>query len=295
MLAEVGAVSRFTVFVHAAGTPQTALTFANMNMHVAVNGARVVDPTAGGYAMAMTEIDSVAAQGYYSIVITPQVAGHLSVYVTHPTFSVENDSQDLEVHSISLSDLAIVATQAGANTVTITVNDGALPLADVGVDIFAADDLTPILLGMTTDSSGQVVVALDAATYNTHLSKALVTFTVPEPLVVVGAPLAQTYSGVVATPSAGTATTVVVTGTLLNVDGTAMEDTEVKAQIVSHPTIISAMGVGTPSATTYTNSVGYFELTLLRNATVNLVVPAIGLRQQVVTPNAPTVDFSTLL
>jgi hypothetical protein len=296
MLAEVGSVSRFTIFVHdGAGVPQTGLIFANMIMHVADNGTRVANPTAGGYAMAMTEIDAINAQGYYSIVITPQAVGHLSAIVTHATNDVEDRSASLEVHSISLSDLDIVATQAGANTVTITVDDGVDPLLGVGVDVFAADDTTPVLLGMTTDSSGQVVVALDAATYNVHLSKALVTFTVPEALVVPGAPLAQTYHGVVATPSAGTATTVVVTGTLLNVDGTTMEDTEVKAQVVSHPTIISTMGVGTPSATTYTDSDGYFELTLLRNATVNLVVPAIGLRQQVITPDLPTVEFSTLL
>jgi len=299
MLAEVGAVSRFTIFVHdGAGVPQTGLIFANMVMHVADGGTRVANPTAGGYAMAMAEIDAINAQGYYSVVITPQALGHLSVVVTHATNTVEDRSASLEVHSISLSDLAIVASQDGANTVTVTIDDGVLPtpIADVSVDVFAADDTTLVLAGLSTNALGQVVVALDNGTYNLHLSKALVTFTVPEVIVVAGAPLAPTFNGTVAPPgTATTPTAILLTGTLVNLDGTAINDTEVKAQTIDHPTLIGGTGVTSSAATTYTDTTGFFQLQVLRNATINLIIPAIGLRQQIVTPNLATVDFTTLL
>jgi hypothetical protein len=92
-------------------------------------------------------------------------------------------------------------TPAGANQVTITVEEADhTPIPDVSVLILnSGQSIT--LQSATTDASGQVVVALNDGTYKVRLSKAMVNFTTPETLVVSGA-TSEEFTGTLVSPTA---------------------------------------------------------------------------------------------
>lgn len=88
----------------------------------------------------------------------------------------------------------------GANQVTITVTESdTTPIPDVSVLIYNAGQ-TALLKTGTTDSNGQVVVALDDGSYRVRLDKLLVNFTVPEVLTVSG-DTTDTYIGAIVVPA----------------------------------------------------------------------------------------------
>ena len=88
---------------------------------------------------------------------------------------------------------------SGSNTVTINVDDSlSADLPDVFVDILSSGDV--LLSSGTTDSSGQLVVTLDDATYKVRLRKAGFAFTVTETLVVSGT-TSDTYVGTAVIPA----------------------------------------------------------------------------------------------
>ena len=91
------------------------------------------------------------------------------------------DGDTLETLSDQLDGL--VPTGARQITVQVYETGGTTPIPDVTVSIM--DNGETVTIGRkVTDSNGQVVVALDDATYKVRLSKAGVVFTVPETVVV---------------------------------------------------------------------------------------------------------------
>ncbi len=298
MLAKLAVSQRFEVEILVAGVGQTGLTLAspNLNLQVFQNGLRIADP-ATTLSLVMTEIDVPNAPGFYTMTITPAVAGDLTVFVNYTGGAVSPGFWQWDVFTNDLSDLAtLLAAYTGAATATITVEDAlAAPIADVAVDIYASDDTTLVVSGLVTNSLGIVTVALNDASYRVHLSKARVTFTTPETLTMSGA-TAVTYSGVVAAPGVPVSPSLcTVFGTLTDLAGNGLLNTGVRATVISHPSLVGGAGVSVETADTFTDATGYFELTVLRTAVVNLEVDAIGLRQQVTIPAAATADFTTLL
>lgn len=298
MLAKLAVAQRFDVKILVGGLGQTGVTLldANLTLQVFQNGLRIADPVAT-LGLTWTEVDAGNAPGVYTAAITPGAAGDLTVFISYTGGTVTPGYWQWDVFTADLSDLStLLAAYTGASTVTITVEDAlAAPIADVAVDVYAADDTTLVVSGLVTDALGQVSVALDDGSYRVHLSKARVTFTVPEVLTVSGA-TSETYNGVVAPPGTPVSPSLcTVYGTIQDLGGNAIENAAVTASLVSHPTIVSSTGISVESPATVTDSNGYFELTLLRTAVVNLEISAIGLRKQVTIPAAATVEFTTLL
>lgn len=298
MLAKVSTSQRVDIEILVGGVGRTGVTLADPDLTVQAfqNGVRVADPVAT-LGLAIAEIDQGNAPGFYSVTATPSAIGDLAVHFAYAGGLVTEAFAHWDVFAHDLGDLAtLLAAYTGASSVTITVEDAlAAPIANVQVDIYAADDTTLVVSGLVTDALGEVVVALNDGNYKVHLSKSRVTFTTPEDLVVSGA-TADTYSGVVAAPGVPVSPSVcTVYGTLTNLAGVALASTGVRATVVSHPTIISTAGVSVETEDTYTDADGYFELSILRGAVVNLEIDAVGLRQQVTIPDAATVEFSTLL
>ena len=298
MLAKTAVAQRFELEILVAGVGRTGVTLADPNLVLQVfqNGVRVADPVTT-LSLALTEIDVANAPGFYSAVITPAAAGDLVIFARYTGGAVSPGYWQFDVFTADLSDLStLLAAYTGAATATITVEDAlAAPIANVQVDIYASDDTTLLVSGLVTNALGIVTVALNDGSYRVHLTKSRVTFTTPETLTMSGA-TAVTYSGVVAAAGVPVSPALcTVYGTLTDLAGNALESTGIRATVVTHPTIVSGAGVSVETPETFTDLTGYFELTLLRTAVVNLEIDAIGLRQQVTIPAAATVEFSTLL
>ena len=298
MLAKVSVNQRFEMLILVGGSGQTGVTLAdaNLDLYVIENGVRVADP-ATSHALVMTEVDASNQPGVYTLTVTPSANGDFSVFAMYTGGTVSPGSWHWDVFSNDLSDLAtLLGAYTGASTVTITVQDAvSAPLANVQVDIYAADDTTLVASGLITNVSGVVTVALNDGSYRVHLTKSRVTFTTPEVLTVSGA-TSDTYSGVVAAAGVPVSPSLcTVYGTLTDLAGNALLSTGVRATVVSHPVFVGGAGVSVETPETFTDATGYFELTLLRGAVVNLEIDAIGLRQQITIPAAATVDFITLL
>lgn len=298
MIAKVAVAQRVDVEILVGGAGKTAVTLADAALTVQVfqNGAWVATPVAT-LSLALVEVDSANAPGFYTLTLTPAVVGDLSLFVSYTAGTITPRGSQWDVFTNDLSDMAtLLAAYTGAATATITVKDAlAAPIPNVQVDIYASDDTTLLVSGLVTSSLGIVTAALDDASYRVHLSKSRVTFTTPETLTMSGA-TAAIYTGVVAAAGVPVSPTLcTVYGTLTDLAGNGLLNTGVRATVVSHPTIVSGAGVSVETADTYTDATGYFELTVLRGAVVNLEVDAIGLRQQVTIPAAATVEFSTLL
>jgi hypothetical protein len=95
---------------------------------------------------------------------------------------IDNNSTQLEAIREKVDAISVT----GANTVTISIidtNGAAIP--DVSVQIWN-NDLNALITYGTSNSVGQVVVALDDATYKVKLKKAGYKFIVPETLIVSG-------------------------------------------------------------------------------------------------------------
>ena len=89
-----------------------------------------------------------------------------------------------------------VVSIAGTNAVTITVNDGTNPIADVEVAIYDSTNLI-FVTGKTTIANGTALVYLDDGAYKIRLRKTGASFTNPESLTVSGI-TAKTCIGTIA-------------------------------------------------------------------------------------------------
>jgi len=173
MLAKVATSQRFEVEITVGGVGQTGLTLAspNLTLQVIQNGIRIADPVAT-LGLVMTEIDNVNAPGFYTLTLAPAAAGDLTVFMGYTGGAASPGFWQWDVFTNDLSDLAtLLAAYTGAATATITVEDAlAAPIANVAVDIYAADDTTLVVSGLVTNALGVVTVALDDASYRVHLS-----------------------------------------------------------------------------------------------------------------------------
>ena len=96
------------------------------------------------------------------------------------------------------------------------------------------------------------------------------------------------------------AETCVVTGTVLNLDGTPNTDVQVKATVESTcmdqgGQLVDDAGVTSQQIDAFTDDSGQFSITLLRGARVRLEIQPINLRKIVLIPDLDTVDFAELV
>lgn len=193
----------------------------------------------------------------------------------------------------------IVTQSVAADLVTILTTTGGVPATGIlfsgvtalfrkeGAASFTAKTITA--LNFDEIGSGVYTISFTAAELNT-----LGSFT----WVVNGAGLQQ-FAGianVVATPVVSTAVslqTCVVSGHLYDVQGAPLVGAAVSARVVGFPTLISNVGLSDDLVTSTTDSNGQFFLELVRLAQVDVMIPKINYRRNIVVPNAASADLFT--
>ena len=88
------------------------------------------------------------------------------------------------------------------------------------------------------------------------------------------------------TEAAPTLATCVIKDHILNLSGVPLQNTGVSARLLALPTLISGVGVYDEIVSTTTDANGFFQLTLIQGATVDVVIPATGYRRTIVVPSS---------
>lgn len=189
------------------------------------------------------------------------------------------------------SALNTASPSTGSSMVTITVQTGSLvPVPGVSVSIFDATN-TALQITGATDPSGKLTVALDDATYKVRLVKAGYTFTAPETMVVSGT-TTDTFTATAWAPSAPSAVDLcVVYGWIANGSGVALPDVRLRARVVT-PDDQAGLQLTDAIISATTSALGYFEMELVRGATVRLHCAEAGIDYDRVVPNAESQDIS---
>ncbi len=245
----------------------------------------------------LAEIDATNAPGLYEVVggfdtstIVSPVAGDTYTFQTLQTpgtDAVLPAPGMLKVSQISL-------TSTGLRQITIHVDGpGPADLPDVEVSIFN-DTNTVFLTRGTTDSNGDLVTALDDASYNVRLVKAGFTFTVPEPFTVT-ADATFTFSGVgvvITPPSAPNLC--VIFGSLVNAAGEDLVGACVQAfAVVDPPQVVGGLQMADLIAEVLTDQDGFFQIELVRSSEVRFVIEEAGFDQIKTVPDLASQDLTT--
>lgn len=185
------------------------------------------------------------------------------------------------------------ATSSGASQVTINVQDlSSNPVQGAQVDIFDASNTT-FLSRYFTDVAGQVDIAIDDGTYAVRIWASGYAFTVPETLVVAGDGSATFQGQSFLSPSAPSGPDkCVIFGQVLDIGGSPVVGAEVDAYATT-PQIGGGYIIGPQIASTITNTQGYFELELLRNATINFKIDDADVDEIKTVPDAPSQWYTT--
>lgn len=208
-------------------TEETGLTIANTDINLWKFGATTLANKNSGGATHISNgiyyavLDATDTNTLGSMIVFVHVSGALTIKVDClvlaanvydsliagsdnlqvDTVQVEGSDATDQIRDAVVDDATRIDASAlnslvvsGASTVTISVIDqDSAAIPDVSVQIYNSDLSTLITYG-TSDSLGQVVAALDDATYKVKLKKAGYKFTVPETLTVSG-DTSDSYSG----------------------------------------------------------------------------------------------------
>ena len=115
---------------------------------------------------------------------------------------------------------------------------------------------------------------------------------------VTGATIVQ-YVEVADVVAAGVATTVatvdtcVISGHVFSIAGKALPNATVSARVLGSPSVSGAVGIGDSLAYARTDANGEFFLELARLASVDITIPKMGYRRQLVVPNSASADLFT--
>ena len=189
-----------------------------------------------------------------------------------------------------------IASIAGANTATITVEDTSNdPIADVEVQLLnAAQDL--VLDTKTTNASGVVVFSVDDGSYKVIMTKAQVSFTVPENLTV-SSTTTQTYTGTLLTITGGAgagACEVSIFASSQN-PGVILPTLTGKASIVNLPAELTGIFYeGAKINGTYDAANNRIFWILPQSSTVLFVVSDLGISAEKAIPATSTADYKDL-
>lgn len=159
----------------------------------------------------------------------------------------------------------------GARQITVTVEDQlSVGVPDAIVDIYDAAN-TVFITRARTNPSGDVVIALDDATYSVRLHKAGFTFTVPETLVVT-ADASVTFSGVAfVAPAPSAPNLCVIFGNVDNAAGVPIAGACVEA-FAEVEQSVGGFQKSERVASTLTDVDGAFQIELVRTASVRFKI-----------------------
>ncbi|HXF49622.1 MAG TPA: hypothetical protein VNL73_09410 [Verrucomicrobiae bacterium] len=171
-----------------------------------------------------------------------------------------------EVNIVSADTIAQVsALGAGSNPVTVSVKQGALPIA--GVQVQVVDSLTQLATqGMgNTDANGVIRFNLNAGFYFVRLFKPGYLFAAPETLVVSGATV-KNYAGTLFDPGAPASPSLCrVYGWVFGLSADSLAGVTVTAEIKTAPLKAGLIVVSPYFRAATTNSAGYWFLDLYPN------------------------------
>jgi hypothetical protein len=140
-------------------TGQTLADFAEV---LVVNDGLYVANPETDLGLALDEVDSINAPGFYIVRITPDRTGTLYVHLRH-------SSHDFD-YTIQVSESEAVSDPSLEGEFTITVNDGTDPVQGAVVRIFEAGGTLLVTRG-TTDALGELTVSLPIGTYQYRVFK----------------------------------------------------------------------------------------------------------------------------
>jgi hypothetical protein len=293
-------------------TEETALTPAvevskNHGAFAARSSAGAIAHDAGGWYSVPLDATDTGTLGPL-LVKSDDAANHLPVwreFVVLPANVYDalvagSDKLDVSlVEWLGTAPLALIsqrvqalAVGAGLRQITVSVVDGAAaPVPDATVAIYDSSNTTLITRG-TTGAGGTLVVALDDGTYKVRLLKAGYSFTTPQTLVV-SADASVQYTATQWVPSpASSPDLCMVYGTVVDAAGDPVPNAEVRAEAVV-PATSSANQLGRKRVTTTANASGYFELELVRGASVLLSIPEAGIASTKTVPNLASQNLAT--
>lgn len=202
----------------------------------------------------------------------------------------------LELIEINNADINTFAAGIGSNQLTLTVNDSlGLPIADVNVAIWNNAQTILITWGQT-NSSGQLIRAINDGTYKVRLRKALYDFSI-ETVVVNGDTTATvTATGSFPLPPIGPDMCVVFEYFFMPDGITPMsEQPNDSVRIVSLPADYGGqLHTGEIVRGNYVVATGGLYWNLIRNAKVEFVIPDFGIRKSVTIPDTATKRLSDI-
>jgi len=239
----------------------------------------------GGSSDAITDTNPTEfEEGYYIFDVTKAETNGASILVS-PS-SITADVQVIGVPGVIVT--TPQGTTTGTNTVTITINDGTNPIADVAVQIWNSDS-SVFITSDSTNASGIANLTADDGTYKVKIRKSGYSFDL-EDLTVAG-DTADTYSGTSYTVSAPIDPDMCrVYEYLKNADRTIPATVTGDMSIIKLPydytdTIFSGEVLnGTYSAVT-----GLIYWDVVRLSTVSVLISEFGINQEVIVPDSSTV------
>jgi hypothetical protein len=276
------------LLLDSSGNPVTGLIFSDLTFQYIREG----DTSLMNYILSAGIFNEVGS-GIYQIDITSAITayeGILQIIMSGGTIETTLFRYD------------VVAGVPGNVQVTITVDDGlGTGFPDTQVDIWDSGQTTMLWSGVT-NSSGQVVTALNPGSYKVLLRRSRTSFTVPESLTVVG-PGAETvtFSGTETSLSTPTSPdTCIIYGSIFDINGEADD------QMSPESIVVTAHRTRTPiaySGRLYTldkeevkaGSDGVFEIVIARGINIKLTIPRVGIEKIFTVPDAASVDIATLL
>jgi hypothetical protein len=216
-----------------------------------------------------------------------------SGYVTLPDGSPSVTDIDTELTAEHGSGAWTSVAGGGARSVTIQTQEiDTTPISSVVVTVYTDSARTNLFATVNTGVTGIAdAIGMNDATYYWAAAKTGVTFTSGS--FTVSATSTKTINGTVNTPSLPSAAELcVLFGTIKDATGTVIADATVTAY-AAVPQSVSSTQMGNVIATTTTNSSGYFELELIRGATVRVVIAKADINDLLAIPDAASKDLSS--
>ena len=250
-------------------TIQVGVTGQTVTATFYVNGALASPQPAHSVA-------EIGSTGLYSLAVTSGLAtaGHWTVVAAAAPGSTTH-YREYEVTTYTTDELyTLVSGQVGANSMTITVSDGASAVPGMNVNVYNSAN-TVFLAAGVTDASGQITFVLDAGSYKLRLYKLGIATTSAD--LTITADATQTTTVVVAATSVTAPTTPSVCklfADFVKLDGTAISGMIVRVENLYQVT--ANMNVAERETKYSTSTLGHVEFDVVQGTKITreITVPA---------------------
>lgn len=274
----------------------TGATISSFHLSAYASESNVSFSDLSAVTLETLSINGPSGSAWYRLANLPNVVTlgyHSLALVIARTNDTLIERQVLEAGSPADFDLMGLA---GIYPVTLTVLDSrdSHVGVDVSVAVWNAALTTQVLPGATTDTSGQLIVALPLASYNLLVFQTGAVFENPFPLVVSGVPATLTIQGLLPALSPPTPPKVTVIGFLANADGSPIIGADVVMTLLVRPQLLTTLGVASSTLTVTSNIQGYFEFVVFGGLSVSLRIDRIGFFKSGMLPESGTTSLEEI-